>query len=80
MLIYLSLLGKFGGLNRSSILKFYDINPKEEWLEKTKTPNILVSFQHFYQSIEIDFGPVSIVYFQIKNDINSKLLNVLNTY
>lgn len=70
MIIYSSLLGKFGGLNRSAIIKFYDINPKEEWLQETKKPKIKMSFENYNKLIEIDFGPVSRIYFYINNSIN----------
>lgn len=63
--ISLSLLGKFGGLNRSAIIKFYDINPEEEYVQNTKTPKIMMSFQSYNKSLEVDFGPVSKKYFYI---------------
>lgn len=71
MLIFSSLLGKFGGLNRSPIIKFYDINPKEEWLQKTKRPKIKMSFENYNKSIEIDFEPVSRIYVCMYNNLTN---------
>ncbi|VVC36854.1 Hypothetical protein CINCED_3A003660 [Cinara cedri] len=52
-----SLLGKFGGLNRS-LLKPYQLDLKTKYHQNEKKPKILISFEHFeHNLIELDIEP-----------------------
>lgn len=60
MYIFQSLLGKFGGFNRSSINKPYQLNIQKQLNNISDKPKIFVSFENNNnQLMEIDIAPVS---------------------
>lgn len=58
--IFHSLLGKFGGFNRSAIIQPYKLNAQKQFNNDSKKPKIFISFEkHPHQLMEIDIAPVS---------------------
>lgn len=58
--IYLSLLGKFGGVNRSSLMKTNHLKAQEQFNQVSRKHKICITFDVYNNSIfEIDIGPVS---------------------
>jgi len=60
---YLSLLGRFGGFNRSSIVEPYQLNAQKKY-NISKEPKICISFEAYKDKLlEIDIASVSQIYF-----------------
>lgn len=56
---FYSLLGKFGGHNRSLIVQPYNLNAQKQYTI-VETPKIFISFEDYSnQLLEMDIAPVS---------------------
>lgn len=57
--MYFSLLGKFGGLNRSSIIQPYNLTVHNRFQQISEKPTIFISFEEYNnQLLEIDIVQV----------------------